>query len=809
MAASTAALQRASPPIPRTRLIGREHECITARALLLDEAVPLLTVTGPGGVGKTRLALAVTSDVAHAFADGVVFVDLAPIRDPALVLSALAAALGIHETGERLLPDVLRDALHPRQILLVLDNCEHVLDAAPDIAALLSSCPAVQVLTTSRARLSIQGEQVLTVPPLAIPLRDDAPAADLMQSEAVALFLQRAQSLNPAFAPTDDELHAIAECCRRVDGLPLAIELAAARLKVLSPQTLAARLSGRLQLLTSGRRDAPERQRTLRATMAWTYDLLPPEHQALFRHIGVFTGGFTLEAAAALAATPATAGDVAAAAVLLDQLSTLVEWSLLQPMPQPGAGANPATLRFALLETMREYALELLSERGEDAKARAAHAAFYLALAEDAEAEIERFGMGRGLNRLETERANVRAALDCFRSSRDWEHAARLVIATHKLWQFQGPIREWLTSAENVLGNLDADRSPSALLLRFLLGMLRWVAGDGAQALVDYRMCLEPARARNDAALLAAILNQQALVYGWDRRDWGSAIPLEQEAVALARSRGLPLTFPLGNLGTMLALNGDPEQGLPLIDEAITLDRASGFVYGLAVRLMLRGLAAYETGDQRGAARWWVESVQRFSECQDEMHLVGPLCGLAALVSERNPAQAARLLGIADGIGQRTGSGSEGGPTALFHALREQAARWARQTSGDAAYAAAFAAGRMLPISTAFAEAQVAARMHETGASQDPMAVATPAAESGHAVAVMRPVLELPPGFDLTRREHEILRLLCRRLTDREISEHLYISTKTASNHVGNILSKLGAANRREAAAIAARQSLV
>lgn len=276
MVASAAALNLQSPPVPRTRLVGREREHSTARELLLDQAVPLLAVVGPGGVGKTRLALAVSSDVAASFADGVVFVDLSPVREPFLVLPALAAALGVHATGERLLRDVLRDALHPRQILIVLDNCEQVLGAAPDVAAILSHCPAVQILATSRARLSIHGEQALLVPPLAVPPAENAPHADLAQTEAVALFLQHARSWNPGFAPADGELHAIAECCRRVDGLPLAIELAAARLRVLSPQALAARLSGRLQLLTGGQRDAPERQRTLRATIAWTYDLLPP-----------------------------------------------------------------------------------------------------------------------------------------------------------------------------------------------------------------------------------------------------------------------------------------------------------------------------------------------------------------------------------------------------------------------------------------------------------------------------------------------------------------------------------------------------
>lgn len=797
-----------SPPIPRTRLVGRESERIAARALLLDQAVPLLTLVGPGGVGKTRFALAIVNDVAPSFADGAVFVDLSSIREPALVSSALAAALGLHETDERRLPEVLRETLHPLQLLLMLDNCEHVLGAAPDIAALLASCPALQVLATSRARLNIHGEQELVVPPLALPPGDDAPVADLIQAEAVALFLQRARSLHPAFAPTDDEVYAIATCCRRVDGLPLAIELAAARLGVLSPHALAARLSGSLHLLTGGRRDAPERQQTLQATIAWSYDLLPPDHQALFRRVGVFSSGFTLEAAASLSATSSTGDDTRSTTALLDQLTTLVEWNLLQPMSQ-SAALDAATPRFTMLETIREYALERLSEGDEEATVRAAHAAWYLALAEETEAGIDLAGMGGLLGRLERERANLRAAIDHFRAGQDWERAARLVIATHKLWQFRGPIREWLAAAETVLGMLDTDRSPSALPLRFLLGMLRWVAGDGEQALVDFDLCLAPARAHDDAAFVVAILNQQAIVYGWDRRDWQNAVLLEQEAVAIARARSVPLTFPLGNLGVMLTLAGDPAQGLPLLDEALALDRAAGWDYGLAVRLMLRGLAAYDTGDEDGAARWWAESVTRFWECHDEMHLVGPLSGLAALVIEHDPVQAAHLLGMVQGIALRTGSGSQGGPTALFHALGERAAAHARQALGDATYAEACAAGRALPVAAMVSESQTVARAHRTVAPRVRMREVAPGAVRDRLVRATQPAPGVPAGGDLTRREREILALLCQRLTDREIAEHLYISTRTASNHVSSICSKLGAHNRREAAAIAVRQALV
>ena len=809
MAASAAALHRASAPLHRTRFIGRDHERLAARTLLLEKGVPLLTVIGPGGVGKTRLALRVVEDVQHAFADGVIFVDISSIREPALVLSAIAAALGMIETGERLVADILLDALHQQQILLVLDNCEQVLGIAPAIATLLSGCPALQILATSRARLNIQVEQELVIPPLATEPRDRASMSDLLRNEAVALFLQRARALTPDFDPTADELQAISECCRRVDGLPLAIELAAARLKVLSPQALAARLSDSLQILTGGRSDAPERQRTLRATIAWTYNLLSLAHQALFRQVGVFAGGFTLEAAESLSASLANGENPLQATEFLDQLETLFDWNLLQSVPHasPTTGAGP--LRFAMLETIREYALEQLTDQGEVPAVRAAHAALYLALAEEADAEIEQFSMGPGLDRLESERANVRAALDYFRTSQDWEHAARLLIATHKLWQFRGPIREWISAAEMVLDERDALSSACNLSLRFLLGMLRWVAGNGEQALHDYAQCLTPARTNNDVALIVSILNQQAIVYGWDRRDWDSAIPLEQEAVALARAHDVALTFPLGNLGTMLALAGDPEQGILLIDEAIARDRASGFVYGLAVRVMLRGLAAHHTGDYQGAAQWWAESIQHFRACQDEMHQAAPLSGLADLVSGQEPARAAWLVGVVHGIGLRTGGGSESGPTGLFHALRANAEARSRQALGEAAYVEALTCGLRLPIAAAIEESLALARSWRPGPLHDALIAAQPEADMEVSLSAPRPTSALPPGINLTRREHEILLLLCQRLTDREIADLLYLSTKTVSNHVNNLRGKLGARNRREAAAIAVRQALV
>ena len=291
-------LDRNVTPLPRTRFIGREAERASARSLLLDDAAPLLTLTGPGGVGKTRLALAIAEDVAEHFADGVAWVDLAPLNDAALVPMTLANALAITPSpGQSVLEELARH-LRVQQMLLLLDNCEHLLPAVADVAAgLLITCPALQMLTTSRAPLHIRGEQVLPVEPLPLPTEDTPSLSALQQNEAVRLFVDRARAVRPAFALTETNAAMVATICRALDGLPLAIELAAARITILSPEALLAQMTDRLSLLSDGPRDAPTRQQAIEATIAWSYELLSPEDQALFRRLAVFSGGFTLEAA--------------------------------------------------------------------------------------------------------------------------------------------------------------------------------------------------------------------------------------------------------------------------------------------------------------------------------------------------------------------------------------------------------------------------------------------------------------------------------------------------------------------------------
>ena len=372
--------------MPRTPLVGRQAERVATQDLLLDEAVPLLTLTGPGGVGKTRLALATAGDVASQFADGVAWVDLAPLADASLVPATVARAVGIVPAPGASVKGELIRHLRPRQHLLLLDNCEHLLTVIADLAAnLLSACPALQVLATSRAPLHIRGEQELPVDPLSLPKTTAPLSLDrLGEIESVRLFVERARAIRPAFALAADNAGAIAELCCRLDGLPLAIELAAARIKVMSPEALLAQMSDRLRLLTGGPRDAPARQQTIRDAIAWSYELLLPPEKRLFRYLAVFAGGFTLEAAQAMHGSH---GD--GEHLVVDRLAALVDQSLARRTERAG---EP---RFAMLETIRKFGLESLIERGEEGDARERHAAYFVAVAERAELHLHGVSGGR------------------------------------------------------------------------------------------------------------------------------------------------------------------------------------------------------------------------------------------------------------------------------------------------------------------------------------------------------------------------------------------------------------------------------
>ena len=430
-------------PMQATAFIGREQQLQTVRTSLLREDTRLLTLTGPGGTGKTRLALQAAADVLDSFPDGVYFVALASVTDPDLVASTIAQALDVREVAGRSIATSLGDTLRQKRLLLVLDNFEQVVEAAPTVAELLGSATDLKILVTSRFVLHVYGERELSVPPLALPDRRTAPsAAHLAQFEAVRLFVDRAQAARADFALVDENASAVAEICQRLDGLPLAIELAAARVRALPPRAMLQRMERRLPLLTGGARDLPARQQTLRGAIAWSYDLLEPDEQALFRRLAVFRG-CTLETAETVCAgDPPRPGATSVALppldlLILDGIESLVEKSLLRQ--EEASDGQPW---YRMLETVREYALERLEESGEAAAVHRRHALAALRLAETAEAGLYGLEHGTWFKRLEQEHDNLRAAIEWCQERRYAEPALRLAVALWWFWSAHGHIGE-------------------------------------------------------------------------------------------------------------------------------------------------------------------------------------------------------------------------------------------------------------------------------------------------------------------------------------------------------------------------------
>ncbi|MEO6891702.1 MAG: adenylate/guanylate cyclase domain-containing protein, partial [Ktedonobacteraceae bacterium] len=459
-------------PMQSTPFIGRQREIATIEQLVRREDVRLLTLTGPGGMGKTRLALQVAASLSDLFADGIYFVDLAPVSDPAVILTAIAQTLGLREEGGQPLLEHFTEELRHKHMLLLLDNFEQVIGAALQVAELLASCPCLKMIVTSRIVLRVQAEREYIVPPLSLP--DPISAPDLTvftQYETVALFTQRAQAVNPNFQLTVSNASAIAEILARLDGLPLAIELAAARMKLLSPDALLARLSQRLQVLTSGIRDVAVRQQTLRNTIEWSYLLLDAQEQQLFERLSIFAGGCTLEAVEAVCA--ALDGEVGPA---LDTISSLLDKSLLRRETH-NAGEEP---RFIMLETIREYGLEALSASGEKEAVRKAHGAYFLAFAQRADEQLWGPEQALWLGRLEQEHDNMRAAMQWSleQTGSEREIALRLGAALRSFWYTRGYFSEGLDFLERALVQSGEVAAPVRAVALYSAARLNEVRGN-------------------------------------------------------------------------------------------------------------------------------------------------------------------------------------------------------------------------------------------------------------------------------------------------------------------------------------------
>ncbi|HEY7034964.1 MAG TPA: LuxR C-terminal-related transcriptional regulator [Thermomicrobiales bacterium] len=801
---------RALFPTPRTSLVGRASEVAAARDLLVGDNVPLLTLTGPGGVGKTRLALAVAHDVAEAFADGGAFVDLSPIRDPDLVLSAIAQALGIVETDARSIQAGVAAFLRPRQVLLVLDNFEQVLPAAPTVAELLAACPAVQLLVTSRAALRVFGEQEFPVPPLILPDPTRLPSlAELAQTATVTLFLQRARAVNPGFALTEANAAAVAEVCRRLDGLPLAIELAAARAKVLSPRALLTLLNRRLQVLTGGSRDAPARQRTLRDAIAWSYDQLSAAEQALFRSLAVFVGGCTLEAAEAVCGPQGSGGRGQGSAdrapspcpltpdpSILDGIAALVDNSLLRQESGPDG-----EMRFSMLETIREFALERLELSGQDTESRTRHAAYFLALAESVEPHLMMPGQESWLARLAAEHDNLRAALGWLERAGKAEAMLRLTSALSLFWFVRSHFDEgrgWLERALALGGE-----APVALRAKALVraGYLAIDQGDArrGEALIAQGLALwRDIGDREQVAASLYILGNALQSQG----RYDEAQTRTEEALALydGLADGAVTTVrfacnSLASLGRLAYARGEYARAEEYVAEALARQRSIGDDWAAGSTIFdfgrLLGRLAQLRGDLVEAAARYRETLSHAHSHGDPWLTARALVGVADVVlAKGRPERAARVLGAVAALDERVGGASF--PADRDHQGGIIAA--ARVALGEGKFAAAWSAGRALPSEQAVAEALVLIE-HVGSESEVEPAPAQPAALSA-------------APFGLSQREREVLALLIRRDTAPEIAGQLCISVRTVERHVESIYRKLGVNSRREAAAVALRCGL-
>ncbi len=675
-------------PVPRTSFVARERETVRARELLRGPG--LLTITGPGGTGKTRLAIHVARELVEDYADGAFFVELASISDPRIVPASIADAVGSRAEGGRPVLDTVRDHLRDLELLLVLDNFEQVLGAAPIVADLLDTSPRLRVLVTSREPLHIVGEQELHLSPLSVPEGD----VDVADSEAVALFVQRASAVDPDFRLSESNARAVAELCRRLDGLPLAIELAACRTRLLSPQAVLDRLEHRFELLTGGPVDLPARQRTLREAIGWSHDLLDDEERTLFRRLAVFAGGWSLEAAEEV--IPDRDDESAG---VIDVLGSLVDKSLVTTLPGGGDG-----MRFSMLSTIREFAAERLDEAGEERDLRTRHAARFLSLAEAAEHHLRMADQKRWLDELELENDNVRSALRFAVDEGDADTSLRMVGALWRFWHFHGHLSEGRRWAEEALA-LPAASGRTGTRARALtaLGSVTYWQSDVPAFTDAYEEAMDIVRELGDERAIAQATYNLAYARIYATETAAALSMLDDCRAAFERlgdQGGVADT--MWFQGVLARLQGDLDRSAILAAESLAMHRDRGDLFGITDALFGVGRVAFGTGDLDTAAASFLEALDHEEQVGNRTGMGIALDNLAAQASARGDhLRAVRLAGASDVIKETAGGHA---PPALIDLPDPRTA--ARPVLGESAVAAAWAEGRDMPLERALAYAR-------------------------------------------------------------------------------------------------------